>query len=656
MKRAFAEIETLPRPVVHTAADARAGVEIIPEGGADGVDRVREALAWAKLQPVIGFDYETNGLRPYAQGAKILTVAVGTGTRAVAFPLYHPEAQWTKEELEEVIELLIDFIRNAKGVKAVHNLAFELEWTLFFFGADLARAGRWEDTASQASILDERKGKHKPGCFSLEFLVQQYFGFNLKKLAGVDRKNLENTPVEAVLTYNGPDAKYHALLWEAQDVEIDNQGLREAYELALRSVSTVVLTQLKGLPVDQEEVARLQGKYKTVLEDTEAAILALPVIAEFKRLKGKEFSPFSNPDVLYVLRDILKRSEVRVKDKYTQEYKYSADEGILEQIDHPLAKLLVKLRKFNKRKATYVDPLAEGSPLLFPDGQLHAQFNTIFAETGRTSCENPNLQNFPKRDNDAKEVRKQIVAPPGCVALAFDYGQIEARVIAMFTKDKRFCKALRERYDVHFEWAERIAHVYPARVGGKKMLADKKAMKDFRTDIKNQWTFPLFFGARLESAAGYLDIPERVLRPLYEEFWEQFSGVKAWQEDQLDFYHENGYVECLTKRRRRGPLTTNQIFNSPVQGTAAAIVLDAMSRLSETGDEELQPEINIHDDFTYMRVPEKRVDDVAQKVITAMLSVPFSWVNVPITAEMSIGPDWLSMEEVGTYSSDEWFK
>lgn len=656
MERAFAELETLPAPVVHTAADVRAGVELVLDGGSDGVAQVRNALDWAIRQPVIGVDYETNGLRPYAAGAKILTAAVGTGTRAVAFPFEHPEAQWNAAELAQVQNLWKEFLREARGIKAVHNLAFELEWTTFFFGREFARVGRWEDTASQACILDERKGKHKPGCFSLEFLVQQYFGFNLKKLAGVDRKNLEKTPIEAVLAYNGPDAKYHCLLWEKQDAELRREGLEEPYELALRSVPTVVLTQLKGLPIDQLEVERLQGKYQAAIEEIEGKLAELPVVSEFKRLRGKEFAPLSNPDVLFVLKDILKRPEVRVKDKYTKEYKYSADEGVLERIDHPVAKLLVDLRKFNKRKATYVDPLLEGSPLVYPDGQLHSTFNTIFAETGRLSSEGPNLQNFPKRDNEAKEVRKQIVAPPGCVALAFDYGQIEARVIAMFTKDKRFCKALRERYDVHFEWAERIASVYPARVGGKKMLNDKKAMKDFRTDIKNQWTFPLFFGARLESAAGYLNIPVDVLRPLYEEFWEQFSGVKAWQEDQLDFYHENGYVACLTGRRRRGPLSTNQIFNSPVQGTAAAIVLDAMSRLSETEDPELQPEINIHDDFTYMRVPEKRVDFVAQHVITAMLDVPFSWVNVPITAEMSIGPDWLSMEEVGTYSSDEWFK
>jgi DNA polymerase I-like protein with 3'-5' exonuclease and polymerase domains len=108
------------------------------------------------------------------------------------------------------------------------------------------------------------------------------------------------------------------------------------------------------------------------------------------------------------------------------------------------------------------------------------------------------------------------------------------------------------------------------------------------------------------------------------------------------------------------------IVNSPVQGTAAEIVMDAMARLSETGDPEMQPEFNIHDDLTWLRVPEERVDDVAEKIITHMLDVPFPWANiVPLTIEMSCGRNWQpydkvsnpdGLQEIGAYSSDEWLR
>src|ERR1035437_9952513 len=267
MKRAFEEVETLPKPIVHSVADVRRGVEIITEGGTKGVAQVKEALAWATEQPVIGIDYETNMLHAMAAGAKILSAAIATGERAIAFSFDHPESQWSKLERLEVGELWKKFLREARGIKAVHNLSFEMAWTGTHFGQDLIRAGEWGDTSTQACILDERKGKQKPGCFSLEFLVQQYFGFNLKKLAGVDRKNLSETPIEAVLQYNAPDAKYHCLLWEKQAIEIKKEGLEEAAALGLRRVPACVLAQLKGVPVDQKEVHRLQIKYADLLDD-----------------------------------------------------------------------------------------------------------------------------------------------------------------------------------------------------------------------------------------------------------------------------------------------------------------------------------------------------------------------------------------------------
>jgi uracil-DNA glycosylase family 4 len=655
LERAFYEIEQgLPKPVVHTPEQAKSGVECITD-----IKQIEKALEWAAQQPEVGVDYETNCLRPYERDAKILTVAVGTSERAFAFPYAHPGFELPAEQsVFAVHDLWKQFLLTAPCRKIVHYLTFEMEWSAYFFGSETLRAGQWEDTASAAAIVDERRGKAKPGCFSLEFLVQQYFGFNVKKLSDVDRLALEKTSLHVVLNYNGIDAKYHAGLWKKLWAIIKQEGMEEAYELALRRVPTVVLSQLRGVPVDQDRVRVLQKKYQNLVTTVENDIADLRVIKEYEYQQKKKFNPYSNPNVIYVLDKMLKRKEVIVYDKYTKEEKRSAKEEVLTQIKHPLAKHLISLRSASGTKSKYIDPLLteDEDTVIFPDGLIHPQYNTNWAETSRLSCSFPNLQNFPYRDPATKEVRSSIVAPPGCVILKFDYRQIEARVIAMFTKDKRFCNALWDRYDVHQDWAERIANDYPERIGGEDKLTDKTAMKTFRTDIKNQWTFPLFFGAQLDSVAGYLNIPASVLRPHYRAFWQEFKGIAEWQGRQLKFYQQYGYVESLTGRRRHGPLSINQVYNSPVQATAAEIVLDAMSRLSETEDPELQPEINIHDDLTYLRVPEERADVIAEKVIDIMLAVPFDWVNVPISVEMSCGINWAELEEVGVYSSDTWGK
>lgn len=667
LNRALDEVDAgLPPPDVHDEKRARAGVETIMAGGREGVAKIRAALQWAAQQKAVGVDYETQGLRPYAERAKILTAAVATEKRAVAFPLGHREAQFNDAELQAIVDAWVKFLQSPV-VKYVHNLAFEHEWTAEFFGPDLLRKSRWECSAVQASVIDERKGKSKPGCFSLEFLVQQYYGFNLKKLSPLKKEDMDSEPLPRVLEYNGMDSKYHIGLGLKQKQEIKWRGLESVYEDSLRRVPTVVLSQHRGVPVDQVVTARLHKKYSARVASIETKIQQVPVVKTFNADKVAPFSPASSKQVLEIFTKYLKRRECTIVDKYSGDTKYSTEEEVLEKVDHPLAPLVLDFRKAARNKVTYLEALMPGSGncVLWPDGLLHTILNTYWAETGRLSSEEPNLQNFPKRDGEAVEVRQQVTAAAGEIILSLDLGQIEARVIAMFTKDPTYVKALWENYDIHMEWAERLARAYPDRIGGKKNLTDKKVMKDFRTDIKNQWTFPLFFGASLDSAAGYLSIPKHKLAPEYTAFWKQFTTTGDWQESQLKFYRKHGYVDCLTGRQRRGPLTANKVYNSPVQGTAAEIIMDRMCTMSEIGDPELQPELQIHDDLTFLRVKESRADEVAEKILDIMLDVRhFDWVNVPITVELAAGKNWAPYNEktnvgglkaIGTFSSHEWF-
>lgn len=624
IKRAFAAVDNLPEPRVHTPADVWAGLDCLLEGGSEGIKALARWFKWAHEQPILGFDYETSALRPYGKKSKLLTAALSSPTKGFAFPLRHSESPWTPQELAKVEGMLIEFLDTYEGLIYVHNLAFELEWTGVKLHKRLIRKPNWGDTTVQASVLDERKGKSKPGCFSLEFLVQQRYGINLKKLSNLDRKNLDKVPLALVLRYNGGDAKYHCILGIDQDGDLEEVGLNHVYFDSLRRVPTVVLSQIKGVPIDQVEVARLRKKYEARYDDIMSKIMGMEIVKKYEKIKQAKFNPFSTDDVLYIFKDMLKREECKIYDKKQRKDRYSADEDVLDKIDHPLAKEVVKIRKARKQLSTYIYPLqpydAEDETthetVVHDDGEVHATFNTIFARTGRLSCESPNLQNYPKRDGEAKEVRKQVKAPPGHVILAVDYGQIEARVIAMFTKDPVFVKALWENYDVHMEWAERIAWAYPKRIGGEKFLKNgafkvkgseaAKAMKDFRTDIKNQWTFPLFFGAQLQSAAGYLNIPEEKLAPQYDKFWEIFKGVKDWQEDLLKFYQDHGYVSCLTDRRRRGPITTNMVYNCVDTATECLsergwVTIDELSvgdriwtKNIKTGAPELQTVTNIN--------------------------------------------------------------
>ena len=644
MKRAFDDLDDLPEPIVHTEEVALADIEIIHgENGAEDLARIKEFLGSLDDPSfVVGMDYETNCLRPYKQGAKILTVSLAGRDGTLAFAMDHPDDTWSDGERDALWALFGMWLLEARCIKVVHQLAFEMEWSAYFFGRKVLRAQRWGDTIGQAYILDERQGSSNPGCLSLEFLCMQYFGINIKAISGVDRKKLETTPVVVVLCYNGMDSKYHRNLYFKQRNRLQAEGLAAVYISHLARVPTMVLTQLKGIPVSQKVVGKFYDRFTDDLKGIEADISKLKVVAQFKRETNKVFRPSANQDVRYALVELLGKKVETV------------DETVLVTIDHPLAELILEWRKVNKLLSTYVKPLRKGSPDLWPDGKIHPIISTTRTRTWRTSSSDPNEQNFPKRKD--REIRGQIRAPVDWRIVSFDYGQIQARNVGMESLDAALVQAFWDRYDIHSDWTERIVGVYPRWVkeGIKNLSTDKNLFKHYRDRTKNEWVFPLFFGAQPPSLAKYLGIPERLCVSLSEEFWSMFSDVRGWQKRILEQYYLTGWVTGLTGFRRRAPISPNELINAPIQADEAMIVCDAMARLSQLGEPRYQANMEIHDDLTFVW-PKREIERNAEVVIDHMLHVPFEWAHsVPIVVEMSVGQDWAELEEVGDFASDRW--
>jgi DNA polymerase-1 len=265
-----------------------------------------------------------------------------------------------------------------------------------------------------------------------------------------------------------------------------------------------------------------------------------------------------------------------------------------------------------------------------------------------------NMQNWPQRQD--AWVRNQVAAKDGHTLLAFDYGQLEGCTAAMCSKDKVLIKALWEDYDIHMEWAQKTAHLYPEIIGGKKYLTDKDVMKKFRSKIKNKLTFPAIFGAQNTSIAGYLDMPVEIIDKLMREFWRTFHGLYEWQNKLMEGYWEKGYVQSPTGRRRHYPMTRNQAINDPIQSVACDIVCRSMNTLSELAAEEgkwyLHPILNIHDDLTLM-VPDdnKVLEQTITDVFTIMLTPDYDFINVPLSVTCSVGKHWYKMQEIGKFWS-----
>lgn len=643
LKRAVKLYEDgLPEPILHTPEDALRDLILIDgSGGEADLAKLRKLFRSSADAAYAGVDLETVGTRPYALGNRILTAAISTKKETFAFALLHQYAKWTQPQVDEIVQLFTDWLLNSRNAKISHHLSFELEWLGYNFGKEIIRASKWEDTVTQAWVLDERMKMGKPDALSLEFLTIQYFGLNLKSLNQLDPNSLNEAPVIDVLQYNAMDARYHRLLFLAQRTRVKAEKLTRVYRHMNSRVPTVVLTQLMGLPIKQKIVEKLASRYGDAAAETEKLIMKLPAVKQYQRRFGKAFNPGSNHDLLKLLRQVL--------HKHVE----NTDAAALNSIKHEIGPLIIKLRDNTKMLSTYVTPVRKGSPILYPDGRIHPQIATTRTQTSRTSSEDPNSQNWPKH-GAGKIVRSQIACAPDEVIVSFDYGQIQARNIAMESRDKAFVKSFWDRYDIHTEWAERTIRLYPdwAEEGAKAVARDKAILKKYRQRTKNEYVFPSFFGAQPKSISASMGVPIEIVEQMQEELWDQFPHIKEWQEELMEMYRKYGYVEGLSGVRRRAPISPNQLINAPIQADEALIVCDAMTRLSKKG---VQASMEIHDDLTFIW-KKKEVDTFAPIVISEMLNVPFDWVNVPILVEMAVGKDWASLQDVEDFSSDTWDK
>lgn len=633
----------MPLATVEDPASYYDGIEVLEDYGTAGLRRVEDRLAFFNDEEQ-ALDIETNRLSPYFPDSRILSMSVGNYLNTFAFGIDHPQAKWSLRHRKLLDDLIKDYLLQSKR-KWAHRAKFEQEWLHAKYGPEVIMKTEWGDTLGQAHILDERAAKE------LNDLTLIHFGFRVKALSTVDVENLANEPLKDVLLYNGLDVKYTHAASQVQADELDAQGLTHVYDEANAATPALVRMQAKGLVRNMPAIKVLDAQFEKLEQQHEKDILKHPDAVSFAQSQGKPFNPASNPQLAALFRDHLKLPHPLGKRGTGKNgEKYSVDEDTLLKLRHPIAKLIMKKRSSSKLR-DYVTPLLPGGKWVHGDGLVHPQYLQFITVTGRLQSNDPNAQNFPRRKN--KEVRRVIGCPPGHVMGAFDFAQLEARIIACITNDTVLKQEIRNKQDIHGDWTDAIGAEFVP-----KMLADdRKALRDA---IKQYWTFANFYGNELGGLAYDLstelqvNISPRALQPFYDEFWRKYAITKAWQEQLLENYWTKGYVETATGQRRREPMNRNELINMPIQGTAGKMVLDAQVRLSriayEQDIEALQPIMNVHDDLTFY-LPADGVEELVPFISEQMVCTPYDFIDVPLGVEVKLskggefGHNWADVEE-----------
>lgn len=648
MERACIEVmEGLPEPVIHDKERIWAGIECLDgSGGWRDVDRIEDFLLQEDTD-VQGFDIETNKLRPYNNDAEILSFAVSREAETLSIALEHKDAQWSVPQKHKIYDLLYAWLMLKCPEKAVHQLAFEMEWMGVQMGRETLRAGKWCDTISQAYIINETQG-----LLALENLTVQYYGFNIKDLSDVDRRNLANEPLSRLLPYNGLDAKYHRELAIDQWHVLIQQDLVTQYKHQLARIPALVLTQIQGVPIGQDEVREFRKEYEEEIAICEAELAKLPSVKKFAQVHGENYSPTNPHHFAKILR------QLGYKLGKTEKGGDKTDVKAVGRYKDKVVEYTLRHKKAAKVCSTYVDAVTPGSEFLFEDGRAHPIISTTKVTTWRTSSEDPNIQNWPKRSANAKIRRVVHDRMRNMRVVSFDYAGIQGRNVAMESKDKRLTQYFIDGYDIHSDWLEKMDKLCPdwTPLNAHK---DKGVWKAARNGIKNQFVFPSFFGAAPKekmceglAAFGRIVPPVSVTQELQEWFYEEFPDIFGWHKSLHKFYDEFGYVTGCSGHRRHAPVAHNQIINAPIQADEAIIVLGSHIALSELDYKRYQPAMEIHDDLTFLWHKDD-IDAKADVVAREMTKVRYDWINpLPLEIEMSVGEDWFSTKEVAKFKNN----
>jgi DNA polymerase I len=488
------------------------------------------------------------------------------------------------------------------------------------FGDPLEMSGEGEKEEGEKEVIDERK------------LYETALA-----LAVID-SNITDPKLEDILAFAKTTSFNEAR--ETILAEIEKRNLKRVYvEIELPLIPLMKKMHDRGIKVDKKYLKELSEKYHVQLEKQQKKIW---------ELAGQEFNINSPKQLGDILFDTL---GIKVKNqKKTGGGQRSTRESELEKMRelHPIIPCIFEYRELQKLLSTYIDTIPN---LVEEDGRLHTTYVQIGAATGRMASINPNLQNIPIKSELGRNIRKGFIAEKGFSLVEFDYSQIELRLAAFLSKDKKLIDIFKSGRDVHTEVAAQVFKVAPENVD-KEMRRKAKVIN-----------FGILYGMGVNALRANLKTDRAEAQKFYDEYFATFHELASYLDRIKAETARKGYTETFFGRRRYFEGINSKLpfirataermaINAPIQGTGADIVKIAMVRIDEyltkEGlEKEVYPLLQVHDSLIYeiknslLEKVVKPIGDIMKNVMT-----PKETEGVPLATHCAVGESWGDMKDL----------
>ena len=537
---------------------------------------------------IVAVDTETTGQDPLQAG--LVGISFCCREREAAYlPLTHSYLGCPEQvDWAAALPVLKGILEDDKILKIGQNIKYDAE-VLKQHG--VALKGIHFDTMIASYVINPGIRQH-----NLDYLAQHYLNHKMTSYQEVTGKGknaccFSEVEIQKACEYSCEDAdiafRLKGILGDRLRSE-KNEDL--FYELEMKLLPVLMDMEMTGIRIDAEFFREMSIRFAQEMKKIEQAIFAEA---------GMPFNINSPQQLGFVLFEKL---GLPCQKKTAKSGHYSTDVRVLKMLavsNHTIPSLLLRYRTLSKLKSTYLDALIR---LADPStGRIHTSYNQTVAATGRLSSSNPNLQNIPVKGEEGREIRKGFVAEKGHCLVGADYSQIELRVFAHYSEDEAFIEAFRKDQDIHTRTASEILGKAPGEVT-PEMRRVAKAIN-----------FGIIYGMGPRKLSEELGIDQKTAKDYIAAYYDRYQGVKRYREEMIRTACEKGYVTTLFNRRRYLPDVEHansrirseaerMAVNTPIQGTAADLLKQAMIRIHERLDKEgfhTRMLLQVHDELVF---------------------------------------------------------
>ena len=565
----------------------------------------------------------------------IVGYAVAVDGWAGYFPVAHAGGGNLDKRL---VERWVKDVLATPADKIMHNAAYDLGWLR---ASGFQVNGTIYDTMLAAPVLDENRYNYSLNALGFDYLKETKSEQGLKEAAsdfGVHpKKELWKLPAMHVGGYAEQDAALTLKLWHHLRALMRKDEVESIFELETDVLPVLVDITLKGINFDRAKCE----KNLIEMRRKEAEILKY-----LKSQAGMSVDIWAAQSIATAF------DRIGIQYPKTAAGAPSFTKSFLDTHEHPMAKMILEAREYQKTHGTFLEPYLKHSA---KDGRLHTHFNQMRNEdggavTGRLSAANPNLQQVPARHPVIGPMVRSLFLPEeGQQWAANDFSSQEPRLLVHYATllglpgAEKMAQAYRDNPDTDF-------HQMVADLAGIK----RKAAKTIGLG--------LMYGMGKAKLAQQLDLPVDEASDLINTFHSKVPFLKGTVDavmKRIEHPASNGSIRTLLGRRCRFPLWepvewgvnkalpreqavieygarikragTYKGLNRLIQGSAADQTKAGLVALHKAGFNLL---LQVHDEIALSvrsRDEAREAADIMARAVT---------LEVPSRVDVEVGPSW----------------